>query len=1061
MINNSKEALLARLEEGDVMHGWGAIMALGREPLEQLLMLRYLEGLSQSNFLEHITGSYFTDGQRNDQAVFEGLVLGPPQLSFAGVSGAGNRLTVIMPFISGEYASYSRFVAQPPRLKSSHGLREEMGYHVQMSVALLTVDDPAANQARLVLDLSQAEEFVTNLGESETARRAMGRFIQAELAKHEVFNHQFVLLTCELSGQDALAVRGLNVRTQAAPEGTGREGDGAAIVQLDLRGRRFGGTWPGPGVFPYLLPDGSQGVTLLTEQLRVPLLGELAERLLRHLSLPKAWRFAMKEEHTPHDRVVFGSIEASSATRQVEPMQARLGREQTTDFKVQGQAVAQWTARNISHPRSTGQINAQGQYQASDVAHFARESQVILVSAQLGEEEPGSVNAALVVESIDSLVVTPRVAVWRSRERAIEFNVAGHAGLTWEPTLYGELTLQSDGSLSYVPREPERSPAVLLERIRLTDGIRGDTAEVTVVILAYPAVLNVLPFHVPKVPHGSSVPFEVQNDEADAWLLFGEGHIDPASGVYTPPVSPSTSVAVVMANIRDRDAGYAIIELMREDAQVSMISERYKKVLIFTVTPVPINGTVAYANGLQQIALDIVIQTEDFRNSDGDVVKDPVSDLELSTLKVLAENGNPIEYVLEGVEGLDPAQGLRWGWSKSRNRYDYYQGARQVTAKPMADEGKVSLRVYVQSTEAEIRKFHAEFKGYDNRTQNSRTISKDAGEVELTGRPTPFWALNNYEFKPRRVASEGGKIVRQDTFNFYKYTTDYWELSGATQEYGNLRFYQVSFDHASIVRWESEQLAETFCSYVGYAFRPVLPPGSPGVPLGVSYESALELLMLERAVNYHGKLDYNLKPGEDLAQGTLLLTLDRVWDMPYWYDGMAPGGDYRSSLEGVMRFTLIDHQGNRHQLNVNFLPEGQPDSRNQLELRMGSAKAAAIDSAVHSNAFNFMSFIENGVDPRTGQYSLGIQLPELIGNNLCGPRLPLRLNFSPMNDQDSGFGIGWALNLSQFEIRASMLSLGSGERFKVSDNGPGVEPLIAERKLESFHFHNESEPDQQ
>ncbi|MFP3374730.1 hypothetical protein, partial [Pseudomonas sp. SIMBA_068] len=60
-------------------------------------------------------------------------------------------------------------------------------------------------------------------------------------------------------------------------------------------------------------------------------------------------------------------------------------------------------------------------------------------------------------------------------------------------------------------------------------------------ILAYPAVLNVLPFHVPKVPHGSSVPFEVQNDEADAWLLFGEGHIDPASGVYTPPVSPSTS----------------------------------------------------------------------------------------------------------------------------------------------------------------------------------------------------------------------------------------------------------------------------------------------------------------------------------------------------------------------------------------------------------------------------------------------------------------------------------------------------------------------------------------
>ena len=118
----------------------------------------------------------------------------------------------------------------------------------------------------------------------------------------------------------------------------------------------------------------------------------------------------------------------------------------------------------------------------------------------------------------------------------------------------------------------------------------------------------------------------------------------------------------------------------------------------------------------------------------------------------------------------------------------------------------------------------------------------------------------------------------------------------------------------------------------------------------------------------------------------------------------------------------------------------------------------AIQSVVHSNAFNFVSFMQNSVDPRTGQYTLGIELPELIGNNLNGPRLPLNLSFSPMNGEDAGFGIGWSLNLSQYAIQTQMLSLATGESFKVADNGPGQTPIIAERKLESFHLHNESDP---
>ncbi|MBA1187464.1 hypothetical protein G7Z99_00175 [Pseudomonas entomophila] len=118
----------------------------------------------------------------------------------------------------------------------------------------------------------------------------------------------------------------------------------------------------------------------------------------------------------------------------------------------------------------------------------------------------------------------------------------------------------------------------------------------------------------------------------------------------------------------------------------------------------------------------------------------------------------------------------------------------------------------------------------------------------------------------------------------------------------------------------------------------------------------------------------------------------------------------------------------------------------------------SITSTAQSNAFNFTSFVQNSVDPRTGQYTLGIELPELVGNDQQGPALPLRLRFNPMNHIDAGFGHGWNLNLSQYQPASNLLSLQNGETYKVtgSDMGDGTGLGIAERKVESFHLHQES-----
>jgi RHS repeat-associated protein len=116
-----------------------------------------------------------------------------------------------------------------------------------------------------------------------------------------------------------------------------------------------------------------------------------------------------------------------------------------------------------------------------------------------------------------------------------------------------------------------------------------------------------------------------------------------------------------------------------------------------------------------------------------------------------------------------------------------------------------------------------------------------------------------------------------------------------------------------------------------------------------------------------------------------------------------------------------------------------------------------VSTSVHSNAFNFMSFLQSGVDPRTGQYTVSINLPDVKTNDLRGPGAPLTLTFNPLNPVDSGFGMGWNLQLSQYTPGNKILSLSTGETFKVtgSDSNSG-QLLMEEKKLDSFHFYQDS-----
>lgn len=115
-------------------------------------------------------------------------------------------------------------------------------------------------------------------------------------------------------------------------------------------------------------------------------------------------------------------------------------------------------------------------------------------------------------------------------------------------------------------------------------------------------------------------------------------------------------------------------------------------------------------------------------------------------------------------------------------------------------------------------------------------------------------------------------------------------------------------------------------------------------------------------------------------------------------------------------------------------------------------------TSVYSNAFNFSAYVETGVDPRTGQYTIGLRLPKLKGNDLQGPDFELKLFYTPLNTVDSGFGKGWNLQLTQVRRsgQGEVLTLSSGETYKITDEEADGRLLMREQKLVQFTLYREA-----
>lgn len=102
----------------------------------------------------------------------------------------------------------------------------------------------------------------------------------------------------------------------------------------------------------------------------------------------------------------------------------------------------------------------------------------------------------------------------------------------------------------------------------------------------------------------------------------------------------------------------------------------------------------------------------------------------------------------------------------------------------------------------------------------------------------------------------------------------------------------------------------------------------------------------------------------------------------------------------------------------------------------------------YSQAGNFLSTLQGGVDPRTGLFNVSLPLVNLHSGNLAGPAFALSLQYSPLLVQNEGFGRGFSLNLTRYDKATGRLVLSTGEIYHISSSGDSVR----QKKLRNFLF---------
>ncbi|MBF4557655.1 hypothetical protein H7698_16380 [Pseudomonas sp. p50] len=962
---NSLENLLNQMQGRSVIHGWGAVVAFSRAQLNRLLEEQYLSWLHEGRIVPPISGVVYIDDQTESMRL-DKLLLGKPVLSFASSSLNQSMVTLTMNIVGGNYTAMSRPRGGAERVISSFNITEALGYKIEMKISLHGIDGEVDQRGRVTFDMASDLSMTCNLGEGNGVQRKVAAFIQGQLAALPVDTRTFELGLFDFTGHNPLSPTRFYIRTQKAPAGSANPDDGAVLLFVCLKIKDENGDgFPVDGSgFPYLIPDDQaagkdlySAAVVLNHEF-IELLDDVQLDVLTNLLLPGANLFveSPKGRHTPHDLLVLGNLKPSVENVTIEPAftSVKAGKTQTfTARKSDGSIVgAQWSVSNPLSPLSVGSITpTRGEYRAPALSSMGNEQQPVVVTAAYAIGGKQRTSSALVFGTSESMSISPRVCTSGVGAGAAPIKLTastlGGGKLQW-PTLApseGTLEVIDDNHAIYKPPLDLIKP-LDIQKITVTDPVTKETIEATIVLMRSAHTLPVDPPYVEAITATQPIQFYTDLDPQDErWEVIGEGEVK--EGLFIPPAQPTSRISVVrcsyLVNGTARASGLSIIQLSEREQPVP----NWEQLDGFSITTTGEVGRCA-SNGYQQIPVMIRIETKPV-TINGQLVYIPVSDAQLSTLRLVDRASNTlVPFVGVAQEGIEYGSGVNWATNKKRNRFRLYSSTSVSTDEehsltpPAPNNNGVRYReLWVHLAVEGSRTFYALFDSHQG-TQSSIDSSGDGSQVIVEGiRPLPP-ALGFYEFKRQRVWQdpdgrdepiEGSNEI--DYFSYYRRSIDYWRLS-----YRRLGMYPVLFatsvieNNLSTIQWESELIIERYFSHTGYAFNSAnYEDRDSPAPKGLSFDPYFWRL----AKHSRRKLDTSFAANKQPSPGEMIVSLHRLDNLMYWYDGLA-GGDayklYRKHLDPGMRFFLIDEEGNRHSLSVAFESGTIEDSRNKLILSL-------------------------------------------------------------------------------------------------------------------------------
>lgn len=943
-MSNSMQQLLASMQRGEVTQGWGAISAFGRARLNRLLEQQFVASFNEFSFLPpfSVEKIYLSDDQ-SEWMQLQAVVLSKPLLSFETASLDNSRATLTLGIMAGTVNTYSKSVGKPLTLLSSYTLAEQQGYSLIMNINLSMVVGEVERRGRVTLDLRNSLSFKCNLAEQIGAQNRIGEafagFVRA-LPRHK---RVFELGTLDLKGYNALTPTTFYIRTQAAPGAKNAKsanyGEGGVLIFIALRGKPSPGYFPGEGSgFPYFIPDDRDGQSNDLYSAALVISRDMLEHveqnrldILNSLLFPGENVFVESSRHVPHDLIVFGNIDPALTSLTLDPLFKVMHASGRQQFSVRegsrtlDPASVSWSVRSINTLSAAGTI-VNGLYTAVTPQQLGKQTVRNVVTAEYSDPQTGATRqaSALVSVAFEAISLAPQASIhyMRSVPRPIRLAAVSLSGgnLAWtllEPR-HGSLS-GSGNQVTYTPpAELPGAEGLTVQRIKVQDTTTGRSSEATVLLLSYDHPLPIDPPHVTGVGRSAEVQLTASAELPAEYLRWriasGEGSVTQ-QGLFTAPVQLTTPTSVVLCELVIEGtvymSGYSVIGLSD-----FVQAQSWLRLKDFKLTA-PNNQRAATANGYQQIAVDVEVETEPV-----DGIDYPVTEEEFSTLTIVhRDSGNAEVYLPEGQEGIEGNDEYRWAVSTQENRFNGLNPLAGSLHDPVNYRMQGAIfrrRVYVHTRAINPETFHARFVDEWGGEHNSNDRSSQPPYViELVPQGWRGAEARDYAFVPKRVAGGGNNPPLQDDYDYFLTTTDYWYLEYTSKDGRTVRFVRCEFvENQSLIQWESRRINETMFSYTGYIFNDQQGKQDPRV---MKYDLRLAKLISK-------SLNDSIVTTEEVGEGQLLISLFRTDDVRY------VGSAVAAALEQPLRVDLLDQDGNLHRLNLGFAGMEGADSRNTLLL---------------------------------------------------------------------------------------------------------------------------------